>query len=181
LIKAFCPLIFTALSAFTVAPVFAQVTKEQAAQIFAHARAALDQQVAMQAGSWHLGESQTWTADFLEGTLRFRTAEGLNGTAKIQIIGSYSKVDQTFTWGWDHPVATEPLKQHALLVRDWGRKAELAALTNRRVPCSVEDAWNFAALTNHLAKSEGVFRGPSGVAWVFMTMSDVKIELVKSQ
>jgi hypothetical protein len=179
LVKAFFPLLFASLSLIALQPANAQVTKEQATQILVQARTALEHQVAKQTGPWHLGETQTWAADFLEGTLRFRAGEGLSGTAKIQIIGSYNKVDKTFTWGWDHPAATEPLRQHALLSRDWGRSAELPAFTNRKVPCSVEEAWSFAALTHHLAKTEGVFRGPSGVAWIFMTMTDIKIEPTK--
>jgi hypothetical protein len=140
----------------------------------------LEQQISKQTSSWHLGEAQTWTANFLEGTLRFRAGEAHVGTAKIQVIGSYNKTDRSFTWGWDHPAATsEPLRQHALLVLAWGRKADMPALINRKVPCTEQEAWNFAALANRLAKTDGVFRGPSGTAWIFMTLSDVRIEAAK--
>jgi hypothetical protein len=156
---------------------FSQMSKEQVNQAFVEARAALEQQISKQSSPWHLGEAQTWSADFLEGTLRFRAGEGLSGTAKIQVIGSFNKTDRTFTWGWDHPaVSSAELRKHALLAREWGRKADLPSMVQRKVPSTEQEAWNFAALTNRLANTEGVFRGPSGVAWVFMTLSDIKIE-----
>lgn len=178
--KFFWSTLFATFSAVCQGSAFGQMSQEQTRQIFLDARSALDQQIAKQSAPWHLGETQTWTADFLDGTLRFRAGDGLMGTAKIQVVGSYNKTDRTFTWGWDHPAtASEPLRQHALLARDWGRKAEWPALLSRQVACTEQDAWNFAALTHYLAKSEGVFRGPSGTAWIFMTLSDLKFEASK--
>lgn len=178
--KFFGSVVFVTLAALGHGLVLGQVSQEQARQIIVEARSALDLQISRQTGPWHLGEAQTWSADFLDGTLRFRAGEGLLGSAKIQVIGSYNKTDQTFTWGWDHPaVVSEALRRHAMLARDWGRNAGWPALLSRKVASSEQEAWNFAALTNHLAKTEGVFRGPSGTAWIFMTLSDLKIEAAK--
>jgi hypothetical protein len=178
--KFFVSTLLAGLGALAGGTAHSQMSADQSSQYLSEARASLEQQISKQTSSWHLGEAQTWTANFLEGTLRFRAGEAHVGTAKIQVIGSYNKTDRSFTWGWDHPAATsEPLRQHALLVLAWGRKADMPALINRKVPCTEQEAWNFAALANRLAKTDGVFRGPSGTAWIFMTLSDVRIEAAK--
>jgi hypothetical protein len=148
---------------------------ESPQSFIADARQALERQILAQSSDWHLGSEQDWRVDFQEGTIVFKMGKTVTARARIQVIGSYHKVEKTFVWGWDHPLATESLRNHSQLVRTWGQKAGLEAYTTRKVPCTEEQAWDMAALAHKLAGSQAVFRGPSGVAFLFLTLSDIKV------
>ena len=52
----------------------------------------------------------------------------------------------------------------------------MKSFVTRKVSCSEDDAWGFAAVANRLANANGVYRGPSGTTLVFMTFGKVKLE-----
>jgi hypothetical protein len=149
---------------------------ESAAEFIAAAREGLVVQTSSHQGVWHLGQEDNWAADLSAGTITFSFPDRTTASAAIQVIGTYNTADGTFLWGWDHPSVPEPLRRHAQLAREWGQEHGLASFTTRSVACAEDDAWNFAAVANRLASANGVYRGPSGVARVFMTFGDVKLE-----
>ena len=145
-------------------------------QFIAAARAGLDLQTATHSATWHLGQEESWAADLVAGTIAFKLPDSVVATAPIQVVGTYNTADGTFLWGWDHPSVPVPLREHAQMARDWGRENGLASFTERSVPCDEQAAWGFAAVANRLASSNGVYRGPAGVALVFMTFGEIKLE-----
>jgi len=44
------------------------------------------------------------------------------------------------------------------------------------VHCSLEQAWDFAAVSCKLAGAKGVYRGHSGTKFIFMTIDDIHID-----
>ena len=139
----------------------------QAAEAFvAAAREAVALQTSAHAGSWRFGAEDEWAADLEAGT---------TATAQIQVVGTYDTLDDSFLWAWDHPSVPEALRQHALLARQWGMDCEAAAFTSRKVSCTEDDAWTFAAVTARLANANGVYRGPAGDAFVLFTFGEIKL------
>lgn len=125
-------------------------------------------------GTWGLDEA-SWNADLQDGTIEFRNAKGLRITAPMQVVGTYNTEDGTWLWGWDHPSVPEPIGEHARLARDFGARYGLEEYTIRKIECDEELGWEFAAVACHLAGAQGVYRGPSGPANVFMTFGTVTI------
>jgi hypothetical protein len=127
-------------------------------------------------GTWGLDKS-SWAVDLEVGVITFTNKEkGWVITAPVQVVGTYNTDDGTWLWGWDHPSVPEPCGGHARLVRDFGEKYGLNALTARKVAISMEDAWQFTALACHLGGGQGGYSGPSGPARVFMTYGTVSIK-----
>lgn len=126
--------------------------------------------------TWQLGEAEQWSVDLDAGIIEFDYADGKKVTAPIQVIGTYNQLDGTFLWGWDHPSVPLALRKHAALAKQWGIKNKVTNFMSRKVSCSEEDAWGFAAVANRLAKANGVYRGPSGTTLVFMTFGEIKIK-----
>jgi hypothetical protein len=132
-------------------------------------------QTAVHAVTWHLGEEANWAADQDAGRIRFTFSDGTVAEGEFQIIGTYNTVDGTFLWGWDHPSVAEPLSKHASLAKEFGEKHGLANYTDRKVECSEDDAWEFAAVAARLANANGAYRGPAGTALVYMTFGAIKL------
>jgi hypothetical protein len=149
---------------------------QSASQFMEGARQGLALQTSGHASTWQLGQEEDWSADLDTGQLVLKFSKGVTATARIQVVGTYNKADGTFLWGWDHPSVPEPLRQHALLAKKWGEQNQVPAYTSRKVKCSEDEAWTFAAVANRLANANGVYRGPAGTAFVFMTFGEVKLE-----
>lgn len=143
------------------------------------AREGLRLQISAHNSSWHLGKEEQWSADLDAGLIVLQFADGVKAIASIQVVGTYNQVDGTFLWGWDHPSVPEPLRKHAAFAKQWGEKNKVKSFISRKVSCSEDDAWSFAAVTNRLANANGVYRGPSGTTLVFMTFGEVKLEKAK--
>ena len=149
---------------------------ETSAQFIAAAREGLALQTSTHAATWYLGQESNWAAYLEAGTITFHLPQGVIAVAPIQVVGTYNASDGTFLWGWDHPSVPSSLRSHAQLAKDWGLTNRMADFTTRSVACSEERAWEFAAVANRLASSNGVYRGPAGMARVFMTFGEVKLE-----
>ncbi|MEX8194939.1 DUF6882 domain-containing protein [Comamonas guangdongensis] len=146
-------------------------------ETFIHAaREGLAQQTAAHAASWHLGEEADWSADLDAGTIAFHFADCITATAPIQVVGTYNLADGSFLWGWDHPSVPEPLSAHAHMAREWGEQQGAEAFTARKVLCSEDQAWSFAAVASRLATANGVYRGPAGSTLVFMTFGTIQLQ-----
>jgi hypothetical protein len=122
---------------------------------------------------WHLGEAD-WSVDQNQGQIVF-DHEGIAAAAPVQIVGTFNSEDSTWLWGWDHPTVVPALQEHARRVREYGEEHGIAMLTNRKLVCSENDAWEFAALACKLCGAQGAYRGPAGSAYVFMTFGDITL------
>ena len=123
---------------------------------------------------WHLAKT-SWDVDQDTGTIIFTRPDGITATCPVQIIGTYNTGDGTWLWGWDHPSVAPPLQEHARNVKAYGEQHAIPRLTTRKVSCTEDEAWQFAALACKLCKAQGAYRGPSGPALVFMTFGTVSL------
>ena len=127
------------------------------------------------AASWPYGKEKAWTADLDAGVIVFKFAGELTGTCHFQTIGTYNEADGSFMWGWAHSKLPRALKAHAKMARQWGKGLRLPQYVSKNVKCSMEDAWNFAAVTQKLAGAKSVYRGRIGKKYIFMTTDDIHI------
>jgi hypothetical protein len=159
------------------APVAPDVDADADAEIdlaFERAHEELRLKSELHQSTWGL-DGASWAADLESGTITFVNARGWTITAPVQVIGTFNTLDGTWLWGWGSPSVPEPVSEHAQLVRAFGEKYGLGALTTRMIEASEEDGWEFTALACHLAGAQGGYRGPAGTTMVFMTFGEVTI------
>lgn len=124
---------------------------------------------------WGLGTFDRWDIDQDVGNLVFSNEDGTRVVAKAQIIGSFSTGDNSWLWAWDNPSIVDGMKVDALKVKEYGETHGIEKLTSRTWNGTEEDGWAMAALATKLCGAQGVYRGPSGSAFVFMTFGEVTI------
>ena len=128
--------------------------------------------------TWGFGTAEGWDVDQDQGTIVWTFKDGVVSAA-VQIIGTYNPEDGTFLWAWDHPSIEEPLQAHAKLVRAFGIKHKINKYIKGKVAVSEDEAWEFVAVANRLAKANGGYRGEAGGPMVFMTFGEVVINMTK--
>lgn len=124
--------------------------------------------------AWGIAHA-SWDADQETGILTWTLEDGRKATAPFQIVGTYSVRSGTFLWSWDNPSILEPLSEDARTVRAFGKEHGIDFLQWGKIDCTEESAWELAALANLLCERRGVYRGPSGVARLFMTFGEVTV------
>jgi hypothetical protein len=127
-----------------------------------------------QAG-WGFGKANRWSLDQSRGELLLTFDNGVAATCPAQIIGSFDATDGSWLWGWANPSIADSLKRDSLRVRDYGEQRQIARLTSAEWPCTEAEAWRMAALACKLCEAQGVYRGPAGTAFVFMTFGAVEL------
>ena len=124
-----------------------------------------------QAG-WGLRKSNSWSLDMSQGDLIF-TFDKVVAKCPAQIVGSLDTTDGSWLWGWANPSIPDALKRDALRVREYGQQQEVARLTLEEWLGTEADAGSMAALACNLCGAQGVYRGPAGTAFVFITFGKV--------
>jgi hypothetical protein len=119
-------------------------------------------------GLFHLDECR-WDVDQDAGTITFTRHNGIEARAPVQIIGTFNPAENSWLWGWNHPSVVEPLQTHAETLRRYGEANGIAELATRRLQCTEEDCWRFAALACMMNEGQGAYRGPTEGPLVFMT------------
>lgn len=124
---------------------------------------------------WGLGKSKRWDLDQSRGDLIFTFDDGVIATCPAQIIGSFDSESGTWLWAWANPSLEDSLKRDSLRVRDYGSEHNIARLTSAQWPGTEADAWLMAALACNLCSAQGIYRGPAGTAFVFISFSGVEL------
>lgn len=127
------------------------------------------------AATWPHGKETGWSADLGAGMIVFKFRNEQSGTSQFQTIGIYDETEGTFHWGWAHPSVPPALRAHAILAKKWGRLHQQSAYTSKIVTCTLEEAWDFAAVTSKLAVANGVYRGHAGNKYIFMTTGEIHL------
>ncbi|MBC3874555.1 DUF6882 domain-containing protein [Undibacterium flavidum] len=129
------------------------------------------------AANWKYGKEKGWSADMEAGIIVFQFSGEQTGTTHFQVIGVYNEADKIFSWGWAQNSIPLSLRSHAVLAKQWGKTEQHPSFQTHSVQCSMEDAWNFAAVTRKLAGAASVYRGRVGSCYFFMTTDEVQIDV----
>jgi len=125
--------------------------------------------------TWGLGSSERWDADQEEGIISWSFLDGVVVSAPFQIVGTYNTNDETYLWAWDNPSILDHLKIDANAVLEFAKTHNVDFLQDRKVVCDEEAAWDLAALATLICDKQGVYRGPAGSTYVFITFGEVQI------
>jgi hypothetical protein len=124
---------------------------------------------------WRLGQAKRWDLDQSLGNLIFTFEDGVIATCPAQIIGSFDTKGNTWLWAWANPSIMDSLKRDSLQVKDYGEKHKIERLTSAKWPATETDSWAMAALAYKLCGSQGVYRGPAGPTFVFISFGEVTL------
>lgn len=124
---------------------------------------------------WRFGEAKRWDLNQSRGDLIFTFDDGVIATCPAQIIGSFDTARGTWLWAWENPFVVDSLKRDSLRVREYGQQHKIARLTLAEWRCTEADAWSMAALACKLCDAQGVYRGPAGTAFVFISFGKVQL------
>ncbi len=127
-----------------------------------------------QAG-WRLGTSKRWDLSLAQGDLIFTFEDGVIATCPAQVIGSFAPAESTWLWAWANPSIPDALKQDSSRVRHYGQEHKIARLTSAEWPGSEADGWDMAALACKLCEAQGIYRGPAGSSFVFISFGAVNL------
>ncbi len=129
--------------------------------------------------TWGISRAKTWNVDQDKGIISWLFEDGRSVIAPVQIIGTYNPKDHSFLWAWEHPSVVISLQKHASLVKEYGLKYGVDLFTSKKVYVSEEQAWEFSAVANRLAKANGAYRADAGGPLVFMTFGKIKLSKQK--
>lgn len=124
---------------------------------------------------WEIGKADRWNLDQDQGLLTF-TFPDKTVSAEAQIIGSYNQAKGTWLWSWDNPSVLPNLTQSSLKVREYGKEHGFAKLTKSSWSGTEDEAWEAAALAMFVSGAQGVYRGPAGDVFVFITFGEPRIQ-----
>ncbi len=123
---------------------------------------------------WRLGKESAWNVDQDKGEIEFSFADGSVVRAPVQIVGTWNREDRVFQWAWGHASVVAGMRRHAENARQWGERNRQAKYASRAIPATSEEAFQFAAVAAALSGANGVYRGQTGTAWVFMTFGEAR-------
>jgi hypothetical protein len=136
------------------------------------ARHDLATKTAAHQGAWGLGTAERWDLDQEVGKLVFTFPEKI-ASCDAQIVGTWNSRGETWRWAWSNGSIAEPLTTISLKMREYGAKHGIERFTNPKWSATEDDAWLMAALASLLFEQQGVYRGPAGETYAFMTFSAV--------
>ncbi|HXI71009.1 MAG TPA: hypothetical protein VNN22_11705 [Verrucomicrobiae bacterium] len=124
--------------------------------------------------TWHFGKEERW--DFAQdtGELVF-TFPDMIVRAPAQIVGSFDSQAGTWMWAWANSSIAEPLARDSVKAREYGEQHHIRRLTAPSWSAEETDGWHMAALANRLCESNGIYRGPAGTSFVFITFGKVQL------
>jgi len=135
----------------------------------------LQLQTTMHSGAWHLGEEKHWSVDQELGQIVFTFPE-MVVRAPVQVVGTLDTKAGTWMWAWANSSVAETLRRDSMRVRAYGESHGIRRLVDATWPAVELDGWRMTALAARLAGSNGAYRGPMGMTYIFMTFGEVSLK-----
>lgn len=118
----------------------------------------IEQSAAAHQAQWGLGSADRWDVDQPTGTIRFTFADKVV-TAPVQMLGSWSRANETFMWAWANPSVDESLSRDAARVKAFGERHDWSFLVADTVPANEEQAADMVAVAFRITGATGFYRG----------------------
>jgi hypothetical protein len=94
--------------------------------------------------------------------------------ARIQVAGSLSTRNQSWTWAWAKSDLLPPVQQAALQVRRFGEERAVLSLIQPRWAAKEADAWQMTAIACKLIGAQGAFKCPAQDGATFLVLDGVR-------
>ena len=125
--------------------------------------------------AWGFGAENTWSFDQDAGELIWLFDDGNRVSAPAQIVGTFDESKETWLWSWANPSVAADLSKAAEIARLYGEEHELDILVAPKSDQLIEECWELAAITMHLAKFKGVYKGREGKTHVFFCFDEARL------
>jgi hypothetical protein len=113
--------------------------------------------------------------DMEAGLLTFDLPDGRSVKAPMQVIGTHSRFEERFLWGWANGSVPEPLRAHALMARAYGLERGVPGYTEPSFAGDEDSAWEAASVVLHLSGAAGAYRAPIGHTTLFLTFGEAVV------
>jgi hypothetical protein len=153
----------------------APATSEQIASFIEHCVSTATELNSKADREFELLQAERWYFDSDLGTLTFSSDGVPRLVADVQLVGSLSDDTNTWLWAWANPDNSSHLirEMHRLpvfgTVRGWD-----AFACEEAQPCTLEEAWEHAAVATILLEGEAVFRAPMDHLHHFMVLRNLR-------
>jgi uncharacterized protein DUF6882 len=94
--------------------------------------------------------------------------------AKVQFVGSYSKVSNTWLWAWANDTVLPGMKMDVARVRQLGTKMGWERLTNPQWPATERDGWDMTGVALRVLDAKGAYRSPDEHGLTFMVITSIR-------
>jgi hypothetical protein len=112
---------------------------------------------------WRFDSYKQWGFDQISGILKLEFKDGSEFHADGQILGSYSKGDNSWEWAWNNPHVEASMKKDSQKVKEVGKRLGIEYLLHGMIPIPGETFVSYlSAIGLKATNSIGVFRGPAG-------------------
>jgi hypothetical protein len=123
---------------------------------------------------YRLGKHERFDYDQASNQLVFSNAGKPAVIADIEIIGSVSKVSQTWLWSWSNFHMLPNVRTRIRAVRDYGIEHGFSRLTVAKWPADEVDGWEVSGIAAQVLDAQGVYRVPSQNTFMFMAMMSLR-------
>jgi hypothetical protein len=116
-----------------------------------------------------LKDYKQWNLDQARAELSFVLADDRRWVVAAQIVGSWSRAEESFVWGWDNASFLSPSRERVAHIRDAARaEPGLAAFTKGTFGCPEAMAKELALHAGLMMNARGVFSADYGSGVVFV-------------
>jgi hypothetical protein len=120
---------------------------------------------------FHIGSWPRWDYGLERGALTFSENGVPRVLAPIQVIGKTSVSGGTWMWGWANESLPSNVTKAVAKVREFGKAANIAELTEAELPDNEHLRWGMTAVAAKLLRAKGAYRCPATNGFVYVTYS----------
>ena len=121
-----------------------------------------------------LGQMERWYYDETKGVLTFHIGDTTKLKIKYQMVGSVSKISETWLWGWANPNSFEGIASEMQKVRRVGEKRKFERLTKRKWKADEVDGWEMTAIAAYVLKAKGAYRVPTEKTYSYFVFLEIE-------
>ena len=132
--------------------------------------------------TFRIGSYKRWDWSMDTGELVFSDAGVPIVVAKIQFVGSISKIGGTWCWSWANVTIDDRVKSRILEVRRYGKERGIDKLTTPCWDADEVDGWEMTSISARLLGAKGAYRTPGDRrTFMYLIMTDVRWNLTLAQ
>lgn len=159
-----------------VGPGQLSVTPEQFSELARQSFERSQERQARAKRRWGFGDKKQWFFDDESMTLRFYdTPKGESVIADVTIVGSYSKLSNSWMWVWGNDQYADEERAKVDPVRVFGEVRGIEKLANARWEGEEVDAWEVTQIASDLLGAAAIYRAPFDHMLVFMLLDGFRI------
>ena len=123
---------------------------------------------------YKLGEWERYDWDQDRQELVFSQRGEPKVIAKVQFVGSYSKLSNTWRWAWANDTVLPGMKAAVAQVKQLGAEKHWSKLTEPQWPATEQDGWDMTGVALRVLDAKGAYRSPDENGLTFMVITSIR-------